>query len=166
MSRKNPTCDPSSTGCAPAPELRLPLRPHPLLPLLCATGLALLLTLILVMFWQGRFVAVSAGAVTAATLAAALWREWEGGGAAPTALLLGADGRLALQLPDGSRDPVQLDAGSFFIGAGVLLVLRGQRRHRLWLAPANLAPAQLAALRRWLSHAAVRSGGPGRNFLY
>ncbi len=165
MSRKNPPCDPSSNGCVPESELRLPLRPYPLSPVLCACVLAPLLLLLLLALWQGRLLVVAAGAAIGGALCAALWLETAGNGAArPIALRLDGRGQLALCFTGGVQESVRLGAGSLFIGRGALLVLHGRRRHHLWLGPANLAPAQLAALRRWLARS--RSAGPGRNFLY
>lgn len=166
MFRKLPPSRSSLPGCAPQTELPLSLRPHPLVPVLMAFGLGLLLLLSVLLLRERRFAVAAGGALATALLGRAAWQAWSGAGPHPVALLLGPGRQLALRFADGSHAPMRLGGGSLFIGKGALLVLRGPPDRRLWLGPANLAPAELAALRRWLSRARATPRGLGRNFLY
>jgi hypothetical protein len=66
-------------------------------------------------------------------------------------LRIDPDGSVWLQWHAGTWEAVQLSPASLYLGGCVLLVLRGNRRVlRLLLGPDNLAPRDLAALRRRL----------------
>jgi hypothetical protein len=56
-------------------------------------------------------------------------------------------------------DPAGMRPQSLRVGGGVLLVLRGTRTYRLWLAPGNVRPELLAALHRRLGRGSA--GVPG-----
>jgi hypothetical protein len=90
-------------------------------------------------------------ASTALAVPAALREVWLLG-TPDRSLLLGARGQIALRASEVPlhQEAVELLVGSVFLGRGVLLVLRGEKRHRLWLDAGSVDPVKLAALQRWL----------------
>jgi hypothetical protein len=73
---------------------------------------------------------------------------WLSTGHRPRNLILQSDGGICLSHDDGSLEPVALQASSLDLGYMLFLVVKGRSRYRLLLSVANVAPGQLAALRR------------------
>lgn len=71
---------------------------------------------------------------------------------APRRLRLCSDGTARLFCRNGQNVPARILPHSLRLGRHWLLLLHTEdgRRHRLWLGPGNLPPAECAALGRWL----------------
>ena len=67
---------------------------------------------------------------------------------APVRLDLAGDGTLWVYCRNGRVDEVSLRPQTLRIGGGLLMVLKGLRTYRLWLASGNVEPRTLAALHR------------------
>lgn len=149
----------------PAPEtLELPLQPSPrlrkaralLLSSIFLYGLELLLT--------GHWLALAATVGVAAVGFGPWCRLPRSGRPEPRHLVLAASGRLILTYPGDREEDVCLSARSLRLGSHLLLVLEGAgRTHRLLLGPDNLAPAELAALRRRLPAGPVAAAATALN---
>lgn len=131
--------------------LDIPLRPSPLLRHLArGFGVAQLLFAIELGVLRHEEAAVM---VLGLVLLPRMAMRWRGdvSVATPRRLLLAADGRIHLLTARGQIQEVQLAGSSLRLGAWLLLGLRGSAgMHRLLLGPDNVAPADLAALRRRL----------------
>jgi hypothetical protein len=80
---------------------------------------------------------------------------------APRRLLLSADGRLHVATMGGAVEAVEPGGESLWFGSAILLVLRAPGRvHRVLLGRGNLAPSELATLRRRLRGAGTASRDP------
>ncbi len=84
---------------------------------------------------------------------------WMSGRSGAVSLELAASGQIRVYCRDGRVDTVGMRPQSLRIGGGVLLVLRGARTYRLWLARRNVQPDVLAALHRRLGR--VSTALPG-----
>jgi hypothetical protein len=133
-------------------SLEIPLRPWRGLGWWFAGYLLLQLIYVAQLFWTGSLALATAlllaGVVSNTVLARGLWPRGPG---APGRLVIAADGSVQIRTVAGQCDAVRIRAQSLYLGAGVLLVLRGARTHRLLLGPGNVDPVTLAALRRRLS---------------
>lgn len=138
--------------------LEIPLRPLPLARALCAgVGVSLLACVVQLVLWrQGILAVVLAGVSAVAMIPGGCLRK---GRFAPAVLRLTTEGQFRVYCHDGSVDAVGMRPQSLRVGAGVLLVLRGKRTHRLWLGPGNVRPEVLAALHRRLGRGSA--GVPG-----
>jgi hypothetical protein len=77
----------------------------------------------------------------------------------PVQLTCASDGQLSLVLASGDIESVTLQPRSVRLGSHLLLILRGPKRtHCLLLGPDNLAPSELAALKRRLPTATAVPG--------
>ena len=138
----------------PVPEtLELALRPSRRLRM-ARRALTGLIALYVVELWLRRHLA--AVPVVALFAGIGLWPSRRN---RPRALRIEPGGSLCLQWHDGSWVQVRLCASTVLSGTHVLLVLRANRQvRRVLLGPDNLAPRQLAALRRRLRAGPARGG--------
>ncbi len=110
------------------------------------------------LLWRQVILAlVLAGASSAAAMILGRYPWMKRSG--PSVLRLTTEGQFRVYCRDGSVAAVGLRPQSLRIGGGVLLVLRGNRTYRLWLAPGNVRPEPLAALHRRLGRGSA--GMPG-----
>jgi hypothetical protein len=108
--------------------------------------------------WRQGLLAAALLAISVA-VAVILRRELWLRGVGPVRLQLTTAGQFRVYCRDGQVDTVGMRPHSLRIGGGVLLVLRGKRTYRLWLAQGNVRPEVLAALHRRLGQGAA--GMPG-----
>ena len=81
------------------------------------------------------------------------------GPGAPVWLVLTTEGALSVYCRNGHIEPVRLRPQSLRIGGGLLMILRGNRTYRLWLASGNVKPGTLAALHRRLGRDTAAPAG-------
>ena len=150
---------PPDTRLRAGEELDIPLQPLPVARALFAVaGAGMLACVLQLLFWRQGILAVALVGVSGAVamiLRRCPWVRASG----PTGLRLTAEGQFRVYCRDGSLAAVGLRPQSLRIGEGVLLVLRGSRTYRLWLAPGNVQPEVLAALHRRLGRGSA--GVPG-----
>ena len=140
-------------------ELDIPLQPLPLARALFAvSGAGMLACVLQLLLWRQGILAAALIGVSA-TVARILGRYHWMRSTRPTGLRLTAKGQFRVYCHDGSLVAVGLRPQSLRVGGGVLLILRGSRTYRLWLAPGNVRPELLAALHRRLGR--VSTAPPG-----
>ncbi|MEO8309233.1 MAG: hypothetical protein ABI616_14460 [Pseudomonadota bacterium] len=110
------------------------------------------------LFWRQWLLAAALLAITLASGLILLRVIWLRGGA-PLRLQLTAGGQFRIHCRDGRVETVGLRPQSLRLGGGLLLVLRGARTYRLWLARGNVRPEVLAGLQRRLGRGSA--GLPG-----
>ena len=150
---------PPDTRLRAGEELDIPLQPLPLARALFAvSGAGMLACVLQQLLWRQWILAtvlVGVSGAVAMMLGRYPWMRRSG----PTGLRLTTEGQFRVYCRDGIEAAVGLRPQSLRIGGGVLLILRGSRTYRLWLAPGNVRPEVLAALHRRLGRGSA--GVPG-----
>ena len=140
---------PPDTQLRAGEELDIPLRTPPLARRLCAgAGVSMLACIAQLLSWR-QWLLATALLVISVFVAVALRKVLGLHAAQPALLRLTAEGQFRIYCHEGA-DTAGMRPQSMRIGGGVLLVLRGRRTYRFWLAPGNVPPEVLAALHRRL----------------
>jgi hypothetical protein len=149
---------PPDTQLRAGEALDIPLRILPLARRLCAgAGVSMLACIVQLLGWRQWLLALVMLAVSVYVAVVLRTMPWLHG-MKPVRLLLTAEGQFRVYCHDGV-DTVGMRPQSLRVGDGVLLVLRGRRTWRFWLAPGNVRPEVLAALHRRLGRGSARMPG-------